>query len=57
MPYELRALEVALDTCVRSLDAEVLALEREAYPIIDRMAAEVGGLPRLHTYWSAQGLI
>ena len=42
MPYEMRALECALATATRLLDEEVLDLEREAYPVLDRLAQSVG---------------
>ncbi|GAB4824059.1 hypothetical protein N2152v2_011105 [Parachlorella kessleri] len=41
MPYELRALEIALQEALRLLDSEVSALEQEAYPAIDRLAVGV----------------
>ena len=40
MPFELRALECALDSAVQLLSGEVAVLEREAYPVIDALAAQ-----------------
>ncbi|GAB4823008.1 hypothetical protein N2152v2_010054 [Parachlorella kessleri] len=40
MPFELRALECALDWAVQLLSGEVAVLEREAYPVIDALAAQ-----------------
>jgi hypothetical protein len=59
MPYELRALECALAAATRLLDSEVLDLEREAYPAIDRMAVSVSawifGGRALYWFWNCSG--
>lgn len=41
MPFELRALECALDAAVQQLAHEVAGLEGAAYPALQRLAAGV----------------
>lgn len=41
MPYELRALEVALATVTATLESEVCRLEARAYPVVDRLTTDV----------------
>lgn len=41
MPYELRALEVALATVTATLESEVCRLEARAYPVVDRLTSDV----------------
>lgn len=41
MPYELKALEVALATMTAILEAEVFRLEHRGYPIVDKLTSDV----------------
>ena len=57
MPYELRALEIALQEATRLLDSEVTDLEQEAYPAIDRLAVGVSCFAFLgFRVWAVCGL-
>lgn len=43
MPFELKALEVALGTVSAILEAEVFRLEHRGYPIVDKLTTDVRG--------------
>lgn len=45
MPYELRALEVALATVTATLETEVYHLEHDAYPVINKLLSNVRAGP------------
>ncbi|KAJ7943341.1 Magnesium transporter MRS2-like protein [Quillaja saponaria] len=41
LPFELRALELALELTCTSLDAQVKELEMEIYPVLDELASSI----------------
>nr|XP_027187587.1 magnesium transporter MRS2-5 isoform X2 [Cicer arietinum] len=44
LPFELRALELALELTCTSLDAQVNELEMEIYPVLDELASSISTL-------------
>ncbi|XP_054823023.1 magnesium transporter MRS2-5-like isoform X2 [Prosopis cineraria] len=44
LPFELRALELALELTCSSLDAQVKELEMEIYPVLDELASSISTL-------------
>ncbi|KAF5443431.1 hypothetical protein F2P56_035986 [Juglans regia] len=44
LPFEFRALELALELICMSLDAQVKELEREIYPVLDELATSISTL-------------
>ncbi|KAL2226276.1 UNVERIFIED_CONTAM: Magnesium transporter MRS2-5 [Sesamum indicum] len=41
LPFEFRALELALESTCMSLDAQVKELEKEIYPVLDELASSI----------------
>lgn len=41
LPFEFRVLEIALEVSCTYLDSDVAALEREAYPAVDKLTKKV----------------
>ncbi|XP_047308931.1 magnesium transporter MRS2-5 isoform X2 [Impatiens glandulifera] len=48
LPFEFRALELALELTCMSLDAQVKELENEIYPVLDELASSISTLNLEH---------
>ncbi|KAL3511046.1 hypothetical protein ACH5RR_030447 [Cinchona calisaya] len=48
LPFELKALELALELTLMSLDAQVKELEMEVYPVLDELALSISTLNLEH---------
>ncbi|KAF8389937.1 hypothetical protein HHK36_024456 [Tetracentron sinense] len=48
LPFEFRALELALELACMSLDAQVTELEMEIYPVLDELASSINTLNLEH---------